>query len=70
MTRFSAETNEQWWTSVAPLLQEVVGDDEYPLASRVGTAAGANLQGAYNVDYEYRFGLDRVVDAVAALRAT
>ncbi len=64
----AAETNEQWWTSVSPLLQEVVRDDEYPLASRVGTAAGANLQGAYNADHEYRFGLDRVIDAVAALR--
>jgi hypothetical protein len=49
-------------------VQEVVRDDEYPLASRVGTAAGANLQGAYNADHEYRFGLDRVIDAVAALR--
>lgn len=64
-----AGTNEEWWASVAPLLQEVVRDGEYPLASRVGSAAGAKLEGAYNVDHEYRFGLDRVIDAVAALRA-
>jgi AcrR family transcriptional regulator len=64
------ETNEEWWASVAPLLQKAVRPGEYPLASRVGSVAGANLDGAYNVDHEYRFGLDRVIDAVAALRAS
>lgn len=64
----AAETNEEWWASTAPLLQEVIQEDEYPLASRVGAAAGANLKGAYNADHEYQFGLDRVIDAVSALR--
>jgi AcrR family transcriptional regulator len=69
-TANQAGTNEEWWVSVSPFLQEVIRDGEYPLASRVGSAAGAKLEGAYNVDHEYRFGLDRVIDAVAALRAS
>lgn len=66
----ASATNEEWWTSVAPLLEDVVGENEFPLASRVGSVAGANLGGAYDVEHEYRFGLDRVLDALAALRAS
>ncbi|MCK6068210.1 MULTISPECIES: TetR/AcrR family transcriptional regulator [Microbacterium] len=59
--------NVEWWESVQPYLAEYVQPDEFPLATRVGSAAGAELGGAYNAEAAYRFGSDLVVDAVARL---
>ena len=64
----SGTTNKEWWETVGPFLQQVLGEDEFPLASRIGSAAGAKLMGAYNADHEYSFGTERIVDAVAIMR--
>jgi AcrR family transcriptional regulator len=70
LTRAQSETtNKEWWETVGPFLQQVVGEDEFPLASRIGSVAGASLMGAYNSDHEYRFGTERIVDAVAIIRS-
>jgi AcrR family transcriptional regulator len=63
----SAMNDEEWWATNAPLLAQVLDETTYPLATRVGSAAGAAHGSALDPDDAYRFGLDRVLDGLAAL---
>lgn len=63
----SAMDDEQWWAVHAPLLARVFDERSYPLAARVGAAAGAAHGSAFNPDHAYEFGLRRVLDGLAAL---
>lgn len=54
------------WPTWGPRLAAYLGD-AHPLAQRVGGAAGAELGAAYSPEHAWRFGLDRVLDALAAL---
>lgn len=63
----SALTDEQWWAVNAPLLDRVLDPEAYPLATRVGSAAGAAHGTAYEPGHAYEFGLERVLDGLAAL---
>jgi AcrR family transcriptional regulator len=63
----SAMTDAQWWAASGPLLARVLDPERYPLASRVGSAAGAAYDGATDPAYAYEFGLERVLDGLAAL---
>jgi len=65
--RDSAMSDEQWWAANAPLLARVFDPARYPLATRVGSAAGAAHQGAYDAEHAYAFGLQCVLDGFAAL---
>ena len=60
-------SDAEWWATAGPHLARVVGPERYPLASRVGSAAGAAQGGAYDAEHAYAFGLERVLDGVAAL---
>ena len=60
-------TDADWWATAGPLLARVVQPERYPLASRVGSAAGAAQGGAYDAERAYAFGLERVLDGLAAL---
>jgi hypothetical protein len=53
-----------WWEAAGPLLAEVVDPEQYPLASRVGTAAGEAQGGAYDADRAYEFGLQRIIEGL------
>ena len=63
----SAMDDQQWWAASAPLLTRIIDERAYPLAARVGSAAGAAHGSAYDPDHAYRFGLDRVLDGLAAI---
>ncbi|MDX3231493.1 TetR/AcrR family transcriptional regulator [Streptomyces sp. ME19-01-6] len=65
--RESAMSDAQWWEAHAPLLAKVFDAERYPLAARVGSAAGEAHQSAYNPEYAFRFGLARALDGLAAL---
>lgn len=54
------------WATWGPRLGAYLGD-AHPLARRVGAAAGAELGAAYSPDHAWRFGLDRVVDALGGM---
>jgi AcrR family transcriptional regulator len=56
----------QWWAINASLLAEHVEEDRYPLASRVGTAAGSAHGATYGADHAYQFGLEIILDGLAA----
>jgi AcrR family transcriptional regulator len=69
----TAETgagDARWWESVGPVLAAVVDEAAYPLASRVGTAAGVAHGAAYSPDAVYAFGLGRLLDGIEALIAS
>lgn len=57
------------WRQWADRLAEYVGD-RYPLADRVGAAAGAAMNAAYSPTHAYEFGLNRVLAALADLATT
>ncbi|MGH3830659.1 MAG: TetR/AcrR family transcriptional regulator [Pseudonocardiaceae bacterium] len=63
----SAMDDEQWWAANAPLLARVLDKRTYPLATRIGTAAGTVHRSAHDPDHAYRFGLQRVLDGLAVL---
>ncbi len=63
----SAMSDGQWWEANAPLLSQVLDSDTYPLAVRVGSAAGAAHGSAHDPQHAYRFGLQRVLDGLAAV---
>ncbi|MEV5510145.1 TetR/AcrR family transcriptional regulator [Streptomyces orinoci] len=62
-----AMSDQQWWEANAPLLARVLDEKSYPRAVRVGAAAGAAHGSAYDPEHAYAFGLQRVLDAFAAL---
>jgi AcrR family transcriptional regulator len=63
----TAMTDRQWWEVAGPVLARYVDPRRYPLATRVGTAAGQAHGSAYDPDHAYRFGLRRVLDGLATL---
>ena len=65
--RDTAMDDEQWWSASGPLLQRVLDPRAYPLAVRVGTAAGTAHRAAYNSEHAYDFGLQTILDGLAAL---
>lgn len=59
----------RWWEENAREFAALVPLERYPLAARVGAAAGAAHGTAYDPGHAYRFGLDRIVDALTALQS-
>jgi AcrR family transcriptional regulator len=68
--RASDMDDEQWWAANAPLLQRVLDPAAYPLATRVGTAAGTAHRAAYDPGHAYDFGLQTILDGLAVLIET
>ncbi|MEU9252043.1 TetR/AcrR family transcriptional regulator [Streptomyces sp. NPDC048270] len=58
----SRQSDEEWWSVVAPLLERVLDPARYPLAGRVGSAVGA-----YDPQTVWAFGLRCVLDGLARL---
>jgi hypothetical protein len=61
--RDSTMDDGQWWAANAPLLARVFDENTYPTAAGVGATVGA----AHNPGHAYHFGLERVLDGLAAL---
>lgn len=57
----------EWWEAHAPVLDKVMDSSRYPVATRVGTTAGETHQAAYAPEHAFEFGLERVLDGIAAL---
>lgn len=65
----SGMTDEQWWAAQAPLLEKVFDPARFPLAARVGAAAG-EAYGLADPAYAFEFGLQRLLDGIAAFVAS
>ncbi|WP_326637915.1 TetR/AcrR family transcriptional regulator [Streptosporangium sp. NBC_01755] len=66
----SGMTDTEWWLSNAPLLDKIMDGTRFPVASRVGEAAGQAHQAISDPAHALTFGLDRILDGVAALIAS
>jgi AcrR family transcriptional regulator len=58
--------DEAWWKQNAPLLERMFDPERYPTAARVGAAAGTAHGAAHSPEHAYVFGLERVLDGLAA----
>lgn len=67
--RSAPVTNPEWWAEMGPELARYVTSEEYPLATRIGAAAGERLGGAYDAEEGWRFGLERLLDGLAPIVA-
>ena len=68
--RESGMTDLEWWEANYETLGEVMAQGEYPLAGRVGQAAGEAYQAASDPGRELEFGLGRIIDGILAHLAT
>lgn len=64
------QSDAEWWQARQAVLGEVITPDRYPLATRVGAAAGAAADTAYDPLRAYEFGLQRVLDGLSHLIET
>jgi len=63
----TGQTDDEWWLSIAPTLEQVLDVERYAVAVRVGTAATDEYRGLHDPGYAFEFGLERVLDGVAVL---
>lgn len=63
----SGLTDAEWWCASARLLERLVDGSRYPVAGRVGTAAGEAYNAASDPQHEFAFGLERILDGVQVL---
>lgn len=63
----TGKTDDEWWAEIAPQLEKVYDPERFPLATRVGAAAGEEYQAALDPGRAFEFGLARLLDGVAAL---
>jgi hypothetical protein len=63
----SADDEAAWWAAAGPALARYADADDYPLSSRVGTAAAEAQGRAHDPDLAYTFGLERIAEGVEAL---
>lgn len=64
--RTSGMTQADWWAANADELDVVMAGRDYPLAGRVGAAAGEAYQAATDPAREMEFGLARILDGLVA----
>ncbi|WP_031469650.1 TetR/AcrR family transcriptional regulator [Sciscionella sediminilitoris] len=65
----SGVSDMEWWSTAGPLLSRVLPADRFPVATRVGTAAGEENQAASNPKRLLAFGLERILGGIEALLA-
>ena len=64
--RESGVTDLEWWEANSGPLGEFTAHRDYPLAGRVGQAAGEAYQAGTDPGRELAFGLERILDGVEA----
>lgn len=56
----TGQTDDEWWTALAPALEKVFDPERYPVAARVGTDATEHYRGAFDAEHAFEFGLARL----------
>jgi AcrR family transcriptional regulator len=67
LERESGLTDKQWWQTCEPWLARFMTSGSYPMAARVGAAAGEAYGAAYDPEYAFEFGLARVLDGIGVV---
>lgn len=65
----SGQSDLEWWVAAAPILETVMSGQHFPVAARVGQAAGMAHQAVTNPEHALSFGLDRILAGITALIA-
>jgi hypothetical protein len=60
----TAQSDDEWWTTLAPLLDRVLDRERYSLAVRVGTSATEHYKAVHDPEHAVEFGLQRVLDGI------
>lgn len=60
------QSDADWWQVHGPLLARVVSAREFPLASRVGSAAGEHYQAPADPDGAFDYGVSILVEGILA----
>jgi hypothetical protein len=64
--RLSGMSDEQWWAMNQPLIQDLVDPERFPTLSKIGEAYKSGAIAAPDHDRNFDFGLQRVLDGIAA----
>ncbi|MGY0236865.1 TetR/AcrR family transcriptional regulator [Longispora urticae] len=64
--RSTGVTDLEWWEAHGPLLARVFDVERFPVAARVGSAAGEEYQAAHAPSRAFEFGLKVLLDGVEA----
>ena len=64
--RTVTETDEEWWERNAPILEQIMEPERYPVSGRVGQAAGEEYGAPADPQRAFEFGLARVIDGIEA----
>ncbi|MFD3703103.1 TetR/AcrR family transcriptional regulator [Nocardia sp. NPDC058658] len=59
-------SDAQWWEITGPLLARVMPAGEFPLAGRIGTAAGEHYQAPADPDGAFDYGVALLVEGILA----
>ena len=60
----------EWWVTRAPLMDKLIDPTRFPVATRVGAAAGQEYQSASSPEFAFTFGLERILAGIAELIAS
>ncbi len=67
LTAARTEDEQAWWAAAGPALAKHVREQDFPHASRVGSAVGEQQGRAVDHDAGYRFGVERIAAGIQAL---
>lgn len=62
----SGESDVEWWTALAPVLEQVMSEDVYPISGRVGSTVGVHYQAVTSHAAIHEFGLELILDGLGA----
>lgn len=65
--RGSGLADSEWWAVIAPALEHLMSDDEYPVSGRVGNTIGAVFDAARSPQQTLDVGVTIVLDGIANL---
>lgn len=60
----SAQTDEEWWLTQAPILERLLDARRFPIAARVGQNFGDEMKAAAAPEMTLKFGLGLLLDGV------
>ena len=63
----TTSTDADWWSTVAPVLEQVMHAERFPVSGRVGAAAGQAFQAPSSPEHALGFGLGRILAGVTDL---
>ncbi|MDL9935777.1 TetR/AcrR family transcriptional regulator [Gordonia sp. ABSL1-1] len=65
--RDSGLADPEWWAVVAPALEHLMSDDDYPVSGRVGTTVGTAFDAARSPQHAFDIGVTIVLDGIENL---